>query len=119
VEQKFCNYVLLEGIYVLGKLCFKEEAWFHLNGYFNNQNHRRRSAENPHALHKNPPHLTRLVLGAQCLEKKKVVGHFSLKRHLLRKIIKIFDSIYCSAGRERKGNAGYSKMGLPPMLQKI
>ena len=43
--------------------------------------------------------LQSLVFGAQCLE-NELWHNCSLKRHLLRKIITVFDSICCSAGRK-------------------
>jgi hypothetical protein len=56
-----------------------DEAWFHLSGYINSQNSRIWSAENPHALHENPLHLSESVFGAQCLE-NELGDHCFLKR---------------------------------------
>jgi len=39
---------------------FTDEAWSHLGGYINSQKGRIQSAENPHALHENPLHLSNL-----------------------------------------------------------
>ena len=36
------------------------EAWFHLSGYINSQHSRMWSAENPHALHENPLHPSKI-----------------------------------------------------------
>jgi hypothetical protein len=41
-------------------LFFMGEAWFYLSGYINCQNSRIWSAENPHALHVNPLHLSKI-----------------------------------------------------------
>jgi hypothetical protein len=60
----------IEEIYVLGNMFIKDDAWFHLNEYIDNQNHRTRSAKNPVALHENPMHLTTVVAGVPCLKKK-------------------------------------------------
>jgi hypothetical protein len=39
---------------------FTGNMWFHLNGYINIQNSRILNAENPHALHENPVHLSKI-----------------------------------------------------------
>jgi hypothetical protein len=58
-----------DGLYVLGNLFLKEEAWFHLNRYINSQNSRTWSAENLHALHKSP--LPSSKTGALCAVSRK------------------------------------------------
>lgn len=62
----------------VGNLFFKDEARFRLNGYISNQNHRIRSAENPHALHENPLNLTKV--GFRCRVSRKKLSDIFLLR---------------------------------------
>jgi len=84
---------------VLDSTFFKDEALFHLSGYINSEDSRIWSAENSHAVYKLVHICQRFVLGAQCL-KNELWDQCCLNRQLLQKIIQIFYSICCPAGRE-------------------
>jgi hypothetical protein len=57
-----CFVILCVKQFALDMLLFMDEAWFHLNGYINNQNSRIWSDKNPHALHENPLHLSKICV---------------------------------------------------------
>jgi hypothetical protein len=70
-----------EGVFVLDGWFFTDEAWFQLSRYINSENRKIWSAENPHALHANSLHLSKMDFGAQWLGgEKKLWEHISLKR---------------------------------------
>jgi hypothetical protein len=57
----------------VGQCEFRDEAWFHLNGYINSQNSQLWSAENPHAVIQSPLHS--VEIGVWCaISRKRIVG---------------------------------------------
>lgn len=118
VAQKFCNrhVFYIEEVYVLGNLFFKDEAWFHLNGYIDNENHRTRSAENPHACIQILCFWQWLELDLQCLEKKN--WRFFLRDNYCGILSKCLAQFIVLLDEKQKRNAGSSKMGIKPTLWK-
>lgn len=61
------------GIEILDRVYFSDEAWFHLDGYVNSQNCRIWSAENPHAFQERPLHARKI--GVWCaISRRRIVG---------------------------------------------
>lgn len=70
-------------------MCFDgfvmDEIWFHFSGFIDNHKIRIWSGGNPHALHENPLHLSKIMFHAHCVENKL------WDQQLLWKIAEVFD----------------------------
>lgn len=75
----FCEWLseVLEHDATFLETCyFSDEAWFHLNGYVNSQNTRYWSATNPHEIHEEPLHSSKVGVWAAFSAKRIFITFF-------------------------------------------
>ena len=103
--------------YALDSFFFTHETWSQFSWYVRSQNSGIWSAKNPHVLHEDHVHLSKI--GVWCtLSRKQTLGTLSPKGHLLPKIVLILwlSSFLC--WKRMNGIAGFSNIGQLPVLRK-
>jgi hypothetical protein len=70
--RRFTHFIR-GGIDILDEVCLRDETWFHLSEYVNNQNSRIWSAENPYTFHETPLHSFKVRVCC-AVSRRRIIG---------------------------------------------